>query len=98
MAKLRPGNFKLLEDEDWADYDGSLAAAIETELNDLLALDGLPKLPLDTSDSELRDRRRLFVAIARAVVRHFVDNPDAFDVTVPPHATVHPVIHWSEEP
>jgi hypothetical protein len=40
--------------------------------------DGLPPLSMDASDRSVRDRRRLFVAIARGVVRHLAENPDAF--------------------
>lgn len=55
------------------DFSGSMAAAIESELNAMLVNDGLPGLPVDSSP-ETRDRRRLFVAIARGVVRHLRDN------------------------
>ena len=34
----------------------------------------------DTNAPEARDRRRLLVAIAQGVVRHLVDNADAFEV------------------
>lgn len=56
-----------------AEFAGSMAAEIEIELNRLLTNDGLPALPDDDSQ-ETRDRRRLFVAIARGVVRHLVEN------------------------
>lgn len=55
------------------DFSGSMAAAIENELNGSLTLDGLLPLPA-TPAEELRERRRLFVAIARGVVRHLRDN------------------------
>jgi hypothetical protein len=74
-------------------YNGSLAAQIETELNLLLAADGLQTLPLDNAQ-ETRDRRRLFVAIARGVVRHLRDQQTSIDVhvtTVP--STVHPTLN-----
>jgi hypothetical protein len=74
-------------------YTGSLAERIETELNLLLAADGLQTLPLDNTQ-ETRDRRRLFVAIARGVLRHLHDNAGDIDVTtnvVP--STVHPVLN-----
>ena len=57
---------------DSAPYNGSMAAQIESELNLLLAADGLQTLPLDNAQ-ETRDRRRLFVAIARGVVLRGVD-------------------------
>lgn len=73
-------------------FSGSLAAAIENELNLLLTNDGLEALPTDNSQ-ETRDRRRLFVAIARGVVRHFRDQQNSIDVSVNGLAqTVHPVL------
>ncbi|MCA3624584.1 MAG: hypothetical protein IOC52_10455 [Methylobacterium sp.] len=51
------------------DFSGSMAKAIEDQLNTMLINDGLPGLPMD-NDAETRDRRRLFVAIARGVVAH----------------------------
>jgi hypothetical protein len=55
------------------DFGGSMAEAIELQLNLMLIADGLPPLPFDSSQ-ETRDRRRLFVAIARGVVGHLRDN------------------------
>jgi hypothetical protein len=55
------------------DFGNSMAAAIESELNTLLVADGLPGLP-GAPAQDVRDRRRLFVAIARGVVRHLRDN------------------------
>jgi hypothetical protein len=60
-------------------FANSMAAAIEAELNILLEADGLPALDIDNSP-ESRDRRRLFAAIARGVVRHLRDNLDAIKV------------------
>jgi len=51
------------------DFDSSMAQAIENQLNATLIADGLPGLPMD-NNAERRDRRRLFVAIARGVVEH----------------------------
>lgn len=51
------------------DFGASLAEEIEGQLNATLLADGLPGLPMDDTP-ERRDRRRLFVAIARGVVRH----------------------------
>jgi hypothetical protein len=66
---LKPGSLD--------DFAFSMAAAIENELNLSLLADGLPGLPMDAS-RETRDRRRLFVAIARGVVRHLRDNEGSF--------------------
>ena len=60
-------------------FANSMAAAIEAELNALLIADGLPALDIDNTP-ESRDRRRLFAAIARGVVRHLQDNLDAIKV------------------
>lgn len=51
------------------DFSGSMAEAIEQSLNTSLIADGLPGLPMEDTP-ERRDRRRLFVAIARGVVGH----------------------------
>lgn len=78
---------------DDAPYTGSLAAQIEDELNLLLTADGLQPVPLDNTQ-ESRDRRRLFVAIARGIVRHLRDQQAAIDVKVSAlPSTVHPVLN-----
>jgi hypothetical protein len=56
-----------------------MAATIEEELNTLLQAEGKPALPLDNS-AETRDRRMLFIAIARGVVRHLRENQAAFEI------------------
>ena len=82
--KLKPGHFRAkLSGEANFDYSGfanSMADKIEKELDALLAMDGLPALKHSASDAEVRDRRRLFVAIARGVVIHLRENEDAFAV------------------
>lgn len=98
--KLHPGSHAALQpgaDAAWAD---TMAAAIDAELNALLAADGLPQLPTDSQDREVQDRRRLFVAIARGVVRHLHDNAAAFRVTVDAVAgpqSVEPAIGWEPQ-
>jgi hypothetical protein len=82
-----PGNFEA-DATDYSQYVGSMAAEIERQLNNLLVLDGLPPLPGNPDDPsdddrELRDRRRLFVAIARAVVKHLNDHRSDIDIEVP---------------
>jgi hypothetical protein len=83
-SKLKPGHFRAkLPGETNFDYSGfanSMAEKIEDELDTLLAMDGLPALKHSASDAEVRDRRRLFVAIARGVVIHLRENEDAFTV------------------
>ena len=79
---IKPGNFSSNQTNYTAFYN-SMAEEIETQLNDLLTLDGLPPLLADESNREVRDRRRLFVAIARAVVKHLDDRKDFIDIPVP---------------
>jgi hypothetical protein len=62
-----------------SEFANSMAAAIEGELNSLLQAEGLPMLALDNS-TETRDRRRLFVAIARGVLRHLDERRTAITV------------------
>lgn len=62
-----------------AEFAGSMAEAMEVALNQLLSDTGKPTVPTDDSD-EVRDRRILFVAIARGVIDHLVDNEDAFTI------------------
>lgn len=59
----------------------SIALAIEEELDALLRADGLPGLSMG-SEEAVRDRRRLFCAIGRGVVRHLVDRREAFAIDV----------------
>ena len=78
---------------EFNDLDGSLADLIDHELDRLLQLDSQPGLSFDTSDQEVRARRRLFVAIARGVLLYLARNNDAIDITVPAlNDTVNPVI------
>lgn len=62
-----------------SEFANSMAAAMETALNQLLADEGKPQVPTDNSP-ETRDRRIMFVAIAQGVVEHLVENQDAFKV------------------
>jgi len=63
-------------------FADSMAAQIEAAFNALLAEEDLPRVPDDNS-KESRDRRRLFVAIARGLVRHLDEHREAITVTVP---------------
>jgi len=73
-------------------FDGSLAQAIEKAFNEVLLERSLTALSTG-SDSEVQkltkeerddidNRRMLYVAIARGVIRHLVANPDAFTITL----------------
>jgi hypothetical protein len=61
-----------------ADFVSSMASRIEDELNSILGGEGRDTFDTHDNSSDARDRRMLFVAIARGVVAHLVDNPDAF--------------------
>ena len=61
------------------DFAGSMAAAMESALNVLLDAEGRPRVPTDDS-TETRDRRIMFLAIARGIVAHLAANEDAFRV------------------
>lgn len=52
-----------------ASFGNSMASEIEAQLNATLLADGLPGLPMGNTQ-DVRDRRRLFVAIARGVVKY----------------------------
>lgn len=71
-VELKPGSL--------SDFTGSMAEQIESELNTLMTSDGLPPMVMDAADPSVRDRRRLFVAIARGVIRHLQDNKAAIKV------------------
>lgn len=68
--KLKPGG-------QAPNFAGSMAEDMEKALNDLLATEGRPTVPVDNS-AETRDRRVLFLAIAQGIVNHLVANQDAF--------------------
>ena len=95
MVSLKPGQMGSPEATSTpGEFANSMAADIEAAFSDLLQDAGLPPLADDNS-KESRDRRRLFVAIARGVVRHLVERQDAFTIHVPHDTdgvTVHPTI------
>jgi hypothetical protein len=85
---IKPGHYVArppgVANYNYAGFDDSMAERIEAELNALLVLDGLPALPMNTTDpnvrEEIRDRRRLFVAIARGVVIHLRERHESLTV------------------
>jgi hypothetical protein len=72
-------------------FAGSMAEAMENALNELLDEAGMPTFDVDDNSPETRDRRRLFVAIARGIVRHLDDNDAAFVIWSAPDAFGHRV-------
>ena len=88
MGNLVPGNLKPSRPPnpagnatDYSLFTNSLADEIEKQLDALMQGDDLPPLNMDANDRSVRDRRRLFVAIARGIVSHLAANPDAFKIT-----------------
>jgi hypothetical protein len=81
MAALKPGGLGSQADaaSKPSAFANSMADLMEQELNALLVGEGRPALIMDNS-TESRDRRLLFVAIARGVVRHLDAEADAFEV------------------
>ncbi|MEV7731562.1 hypothetical protein AB0O75_05490 [Streptomyces sp. NPDC088921] len=72
MTGFRPGG---LGDRNGTDtptaFAGSLAAAIDEKLHDLLTQDtGNEPYPMDDNSPDTRARRALFVAVAQAVLDH----------------------------
>ncbi len=81
--KLYAGNFN--------DFSDSMASEIETAFGELLQEKG--KAPLDSKGQD--DRRMLFIAIARGVVRHLQKKQTSFVIQIPAGgqaATVTPAI------
>jgi hypothetical protein len=60
-------------------FAGSMAAAMEEALNSFLSDEEKPTVPVDNS-AESRDRRIMFLAIAKGIVDHLVANQDAFKI------------------
>jgi hypothetical protein len=62
-----------------SNYSGSMAEAIEKaffeEWKTYMGAESTPPLPND-------QMKHLCVAISRGVIKHLVDNPDAFNITV----------------
>lgn len=79
---LKPGKLKTNR-SDYTLFTDSMASAIEEELNSMMIEDQVPALNMDENDDSVRDRRRLFVAIARGVVRHLEENKDAIKIALP---------------
>jgi hypothetical protein len=82
-----------------ANFSGSMAQAIETELDALLLAEALPGLLKDDSP-ESRDVRRLLVAIARGVVKHLESHENDIKIAYldsGTNRTTHPdfIIDWS---
>jgi hypothetical protein len=78
MADLKPGGLgSPAEGAIPPAFADSMAAAMETALNSILAGEGKDKVPVDNTP-ESRDRRTMFAAIAQGIVNHLVQNQAAF--------------------
>jgi hypothetical protein len=62
-------------------FADSMASYIEQAYWDALSNDGKKTFDLTTNTESDRDRRRIFVAIAKGVVGYLNDHPAAFTVT-----------------
>jgi len=71
--QLKAGGF------DSTAFESSMAQAMEQALNNLLPQIDRPQVPTEDT-AETRDRRAVFLAIARGVVNHLVANAAAFEV------------------
>lgn len=92
-TQLKPGAMGSPDDPGTpSEFAASMAATIEAELNRLLQAEGLPRLPVDDNSRETRDRRRLFVAIARGILRHLDERRDAITVLRIDGTTVSPAL------
>ncbi len=84
------------------DFADSMAQEIEKALDEVWTEADLPPLPdpATANKQDLNNRRILFIAIARGVLRHLQKHQDSFQITVTvfPHSsvTVHPVITVKE--
>ncbi len=70
--------------------ENSMAAAIERRINELLT-DPMPF----ANTKEAQDRRRLFAGIARGVIEHLKQNPEALEVVFTAVASPHDVSEFS---
>jgi hypothetical protein len=60
-----------------ADFVDSMAEEMERALNQVRAENGMPVLPM----GDARDRRMLFIAIARGVINHIQKKQEAFHIS-----------------
>jgi len=79
---IKPGNFTP-DKSDYYKLENSMADAIEHEMNKLLDLDDLARSADNDKSLETRALRRLYVAIARGVMKHLSDNSASITVRTP---------------
>lgn len=91
-TKLNGGSLK----NNYADYANSMAAEIEKAMDEVRAEAGLEPLPFPADPEDLKNRRILYIAIARGVIRHLEKKEKAFKIDVKvqnhPNITTYPDI------
>lgn len=92
VDKIKPGEMGDASDPTQTPkvFADSMAAEIEHQLVELLKAEGLPAPNTDDNSKESRDRRMLFVAIARGIVKHLDLHRTAIEIDVTPGRTVSP--------
>ena len=80
---IKPGQFPNGIISDYSSFTGSMADEMDKALRQLMLTDGLGDISMDPSDPDVRHRRRLFVAIARGIVRHLQAQETSFEITLP---------------
>jgi hypothetical protein len=73
-----------------AEFADSMAAEIERQLVAIMRAEGHVAPKTNDNSRETRDRRMLFVAIARGIMTHLDQQRAAIDVEVRPGETVSP--------
>ncbi len=88
MEKLYSGSLNVFAD--------SMALEMEKALDEVRSEAGLPQLPSPADPKDLENRRILFIAIARGVIRHLQKKNQAFEIKVKvqnhPSVTTYPDI------
>ena len=79
-TELNGGSIK----NNYADYADSMAEEIEKAMDEVRIEAGLKPLPspAGADPEDLKNRRILFVAIARGVIRHLEKKEKAFEINV----------------
>lgn len=84
MANIKPGGMGSNSDPHTKppEFAGSMAEAIENALNELLSNETPPMktFEVNTNSREVRDRRRLFVAITLGMMRYLQNNMDGLEI------------------
>lgn len=78
-------------------FADSMAQEIEKALDEARIEAGFGPLPAPGNEDDLKNRRVLFIAIARGVINHLAKHQQAFEISVKvakhPKVKAHPVIN-----